>query len=283
MAAAPTLVEAHPCFGGVQEVWEHRSEATGTPMRYGLFTPPQPGPRPALWFLSGLTCTEQNVITKGGLQRDAARLGLTLVCPDTSPRGANVPGEGDRWDLGLGASYYIDATRAPWSAHYRMERWLIEELPAVLAAHHPRVDLSRQSITGHSMGGHGALVLALRHPGRFRSVSAIAPICNPSESPWGEHAFTELLGDDRALWAAHDATALVRAGAKAPPLFIDQGDADPFLESQLRPERLRAACEEAGQLLTLRVWPGYDHGYYFVATVAADHVEHAAAALRAQG
>ena len=279
MFAEPTLLERHPCFGGVQEVWEHASEATGTPMRFALFTPPKPGPRPTLWFLSGLTCSEQNVITKGGLQQHAARLGLALVCPDTSPRGLNLPGEADRWDFGVGASYYVDATQSPWAAHYRMERWLIHELPALLAEHLPRIDLGRQSVTGHSMGGHGALILALRHPGRFRSVSAIAPICHPSACPWGEHAFTQLFGEDPALWAAHDATALLRGGAKAPPLFIDQGAADPFLETQLRPDDLAAACAESGQLLTLRRWPGYDHGYYFVATVAGDHVEHAAAAL----
>ncbi|MCB9764922.1 MAG: S-formylglutathione hydrolase [Alphaproteobacteria bacterium] len=266
-----TREEAHRCFGGTQEVFSYASEATGSRMRFAVYTPPQPGPRPALWFLSGLTCTEQNVITKAGAQRACAEHGVVLICPDTSPRGTQTPGDTESWDLGEGASYYVDATAAPWAKHYRMETWITEELRAVVAAHFP-VDPDRQGITGHSMGGHGALVLALRDPSRYRSLSALSPICALSRCPWGEKALPALLGDDPAAWARWDAAALIRAGARVPEILVDQGMADPFLEGQLKPELLEAACAAAGQPLTLRRHEGYDHGYYFVASVIGAHV-----------
>ena len=284
MAAAPPAFETlseHACFGGVQGFYRHASQEIGLPMRFGVYRPPQAadGPVPVLTWLAGLTCTEETFAIKAGAQRVAAALGLMLVTPDTSPRDTGIAGADAAWDFGNAAGFYLDATQAPWSRHWRMESWLTGELPQLLAAHFP-VRADAAGLFGHSMGGHGALMLALRHPGRWRSVSAFAPIAAPMDSPWGVKAFTGYLGDDRSAWAAHDATALVRAGAKAPPLLIDQGLADQFLAEQLRPELFEAACREAGQALTLRRHPGYDHGYYFITSFIEDHLRHHAQALR---
>lgn len=272
-----TLSE-HRCFGGVQRFLSHDARAIGLPMRFSVFLPPQAerGKVPALLYLAGLTCTEETFMIKAGAQRLAAELGIALIAPDTSPRGAQVPGESDSWDFGLAAGFYLDATQAPWDRHYRMESWLLHDLLPLVGNAFP-VDLTRLGIFGHSMGGHGALTLALRHPGVFKSVSAFAPICAPSECPWGHKAFAGYLGPDKAHWLRHDASALLRA-QRAPPypqgIWVDQGLADPFLEVQLLPHRLEAACAEIGQPLTLQRHAGYDHGYYFIATFMADHLVH---------
>lgn len=261
---------ATACHGGRQSFHSHASTATGTAMRFGVFTPPGDGPFPLLWCLAGLTCNEETFAIKAGAQRVAAELGLMLVTPDTSPRGPGVADD-EAWDMGQGAGFYLDATEAPWAPHFRMRSWLMDELPGVIAAHFP-VDMARQSITGHSMGGHGALTLALTNPGRFRSVSAFAPIVAPTQVPWGQKALPLYLGDDPAAWAAHDACALIAAGARVDELLIDQGLADPFLETQLQPERLEAACAAAGIPLTFRRHAGYDHGYWFIQSFVADHL-----------
>jgi S-formylglutathione hydrolase len=282
------LVSEHRCFGGVQRFHRHAAATIGLPMRFALFLPPQAldgahgGQRvPLLVCLAGLTCTEETFTMKAGAQRLAAELGLALLMPDTSPRGANVPGEADAWDFGVGAGFYLDATQAPWSRHWRMESWLMTELlPQVWAQAPVRPD--RTGITGHSMGGHGALTLALRHPGVFASVSALAPICAPMQCPWGTKAFGGYLGGDRGTWTAHDASALMRAQAKVPypqGILVDQGLADKFLAEQLHPQALEAACAAIGQPLTLRRHAGYDHGYYFIASVIDDHLRHHAATL----
>lgn len=270
-------VSSSRCFGGRQEVWEHASAALGGPARVGVYVPPGEGPFPVLFFLSGLTCTEQNVITKGQFQEACARHGILFVAPDTSPRGEGVPDD-PAYDLGQGAGFYVDATEAPWAARYRMHSYVVDELPAWVHANFPTT--GRQGITGHSMGGHGALVAALRHPGRYASVSAFAPIVAPSAVPWGEKAFTAYLGADRAAWAAWDATALVAGARERLPILVDQGTEDSFLAAQLQPERLEAACAAARHPLTLRRQDGYDHSYYFIATFAADHVAWHARALR---
>ena len=272
-----TLSE-HACFGGTQGFYRMDSAACGGPMRFGIYVPPQAraGRVPVLFFLAGLTCTEETAATKAGMQRVAAELGLMLVTPDTGPRDTGIDGATGDWDFGEGAGFYLDATQAPWSARFRMETHVVHELPALLADAFP-ADLERVGICGHSMGGHGALVLALRHPGRYRSVSAIAPIVAPSQVPWGQKAFSRYLGDDRDAWAAHDACELVRRHADARPILVDQGLADRFLEVQLQPERFEAACAAAGQPLTLRRHPGYDHGSYFIAGVIEDHLRHHAA------
>jgi S-formylglutathione hydrolase len=256
--------------GGRQTVWKHASASTGTDMVFSLFLPPGDGPFPLVTFLSGLTCTHANVTEKGEYRAACARLGLAFLAPDTSPRGAGVADDA-AYDLGQGAGFYVDAVREPWAAHYRMWRYVTVELPAIAAQHFP-VDMGRQGIMGHSMGGHGALTAALRNPGRFRSVSAFAPIVAPSRAPWGEKAFSAYLGEDRATWAQHDAVALIASGARAPDLLVDVGDADAFLEGQLKPELLRDACAAAGQPLTLRIQPGYDHSYYFISSFMADHL-----------
>lgn len=261
-------------FGGRQLTCRHASVETGTAMRFALYLPPQAadGPVPALWFLSGLTCTEDNVTVKAGAQRFAAREGLAFIAPDTSPRGPDVPDDPDgAWDFGLGAGFYVDAAQEPWARHYRMRSYLERELPALLAGAFP-LDLSRQGVTGHSMGGHGALTLALRNPGRFRSVSAFAPIASPMNCPWGQKALGGYLGEDRAAWRAYDACALIEDGARVDALLVDQGAADAFLDAQLKPELLRSACDRAGIDLTLRLQPGYDHSYHFIATFIEDHV-----------
>lgn len=275
-----TTLEEHRCFDGVQGFYEHASQVVGLPMRFGVYLPPQAqqGPCPVLWCLAGLTCNEQTFAIKAGAQQHAARHGLVLVTPDTSPRDTGVAGAEADWDFGTAAGFYLDATREPYARHWRMESWLVQELPAVLAARFP-VRSDRAGILGHSMGGHGALTLALRHPGRFLSVSAFAPICAPTEVPWGQKAFRGYLGEDAAGWTRHDAAKLVEGGARAPSLLVDQGLDDNFLDAQLRPERLEQACAAAGQPLTLRRHAGYDHGYFFIASFVADHIAHHVAAL----
>ncbi|NOK32078.1 S-formylglutathione hydrolase [Corallococcus exercitus] len=281
-AAAPTLVSEHACFGGTQSFWKHPSEACGGEMRFSVYTPPQAkhGKVPVLYYLAGLTCTEETFPTKGGAQRVAAELGLMLVAPDTSPRGAGIPGEDADWDFGTGAGFYLDATQEPWKARYRMGTYVTKELPGILGAHFP-ARMDREGIFGHSMGGHGALVTALRNPGRYRSVSAFAPIGAPIRSPWGKKAFGGYLGPDEQTWREYDATELLKAGRRVPALLVDQGTKDKFLPDQLHPHFLKEACEAAGQPLTLRMQEGYDHGYYFVSTFMEDHLRHHGAALNA--
>jgi S-formylglutathione hydrolase len=279
-----SLLSAHACFGGEQRFYEHTSATIGLPMRFAVYLPPQallPGaaPVPAVVYLAGLTCNEETFATKAGAQRTAAELGLALIAPDTSPRGAQVPGEAESWDFGVGAGFYLDATQAPWATHWRMESYLLQELLPLVGQHLP-VDTARPGLMGHSMGGHGALTLGLRHPGRFRSLSAFAPICAPMQCPWGHKAFSGYLGADTTTWAAHDATALVQGGAVFPQgILIDQGLGDKFLADQLHPHLFEAACAQAGQPLTLRRHAGYDHGYYFISTFMADHLRHHALAL----
>jgi len=268
------VVARSRCFGGTQFVYRHASTETGTPMRLAAFVPPQAerGKVPVVWFLSGLTCTEENFTVKAGAQRVAAELGLILIAPDTSPRGEGVPDDPEgAYDFGLGAGFYVDATEAPWSRNYRMRSYIERELPALLAEHLP-VDLGRQGITGHSMGGHGALTIALRNPGRFAAVSALAPIASPMNCPWGEKALAGYLGSDRAAWRDYDSCALIEDGARLPDLLVDQGTADGFLESQLKPELLEEACAKAGIVLTLRRQEDYDHSYFFIATFIEDHL-----------
>jgi len=271
-------ISSQACFGGRQEVWEHDSETLGVPMRFAIFLPPavEQGPRPMLTFLSGLTCTEQNVITKGGFQQHCAAHGLVFLCPDTSPRGEGVA-DHEGWDLGQGAGFYLNATEEPWARHYRMHDYVVHELPALVRERFPVT--GAESITGHSMGGHGALVLSLKHPGRYASVSAFAPIVAPTQVPWGHKAFGAYLGDDRDAWKAWDATELVADAPTMGRILVDQGGADGFLTEQLQPERFATACEAAGQPLDLRIHDGYDHSYFFMATFAGDHVAHAADAL----
>ena len=271
-------IETHASFGGRQEVWTHRSSALDCDMRFGIYLPPQAQHAncPVLYWLSGLTCNEQNFITKAGAQRHAADHGVILVAPDTSPRGDAVA-DGDGYDLGLGAGFYLNATQPPWAAHYRMHDYVVDELPALVDECFATT--KARSISGHSMGGHGALVIALRNPGRYRSVSAFAPIVAPARVPWGEKAFAAYLGDDRETWRQWDATALIAAAGERLPLLVDQGDADEFLATQLRPELLRAACDAAGHPLKLRMQPGYDHSYYFISSFIGEHIAHHAAAL----
>ncbi|MEA3008557.1 MAG: S-formylglutathione hydrolase [Sphingomonadales bacterium] len=260
-------------FGGTQLACRHSSRETGTDMTFGVYLPPQAeagAPLPVLWFLSGLTCTHANVVEKGQYQRVCAELGLILVAPDTSPRGPDVPDDPD-YDFGQGAGFYVDATQDPFATNYRMSSYVTAELPDLVAAEFP-ADMARQAIAGHSMGGHGALTLALATPDRYRSVSAFAPIVAPSRVPWGDKALGRYLGPDRAAWRAHDAVALIEDGARVPEILVDQGGADGFLDVQLKPELLRDACREAGIPLTLRIQPGYDHSYYFISTFMEDHL-----------
>ena len=271
-----TLSE-HAAFGGTQRFHQHDSAEIGLPMRFALFTPPEP--KALLVYLAGLTCTEETFTMKAGAQAVAAQLGLALLMPDTSPRGAGVAGETDSWDFGVGAGFYLDATQPPWAKHWRMESWLMKELLPLVQR---ETGLERVGLFGHSMGGHGALTLALRHPGRFASLSAFAPICAPMQSPWGQKAFTGYLGEDRAAWAAHDASELMRRQT-APPypggILIDQGLNDKFLAEQLHPEAFEAACAAVVQPLTLRRQADYDHGYYFIASFVDDHLQHHASQL----
>lgn len=273
-------IEHHPCFSGWQDVYRHRSDVLGCGMNFGVYLPPQAGTGrlPVLYWLSGLTCSEQNFIAKAGAQRHAAEHGVILVVPDTSPRGDDVA-DADAYDLGQGAGFYVNATQAPWSAHYRMYDYVLEELPRLVEAAFPAT--GARAISGHSMGGHGALVMALRNPGRYRSVSAFAPIVAPTRVPWGEKAFGAYLGDDREAWKRYDAVELVAAADERLPLLVDQGEGDEFLAGQLRPDLLQAACVAAGHPLTLRLQPGYDHSYYFIASFIGDHVAHHARALHA--
>jgi S-formylglutathione hydrolase len=265
--------ETHLSFGGTQGVYRHRSRVTGCDMTFALYTPTQAadGPCPVLWYLSGLTCTHANVMEKGEYRRAAAEAGLIVVCPDTSPRGEGVPDTPD-FDLGQGAGFYLDATEPPWARHFQMESYLTHELPGLVARLFP-VDMERQGIFGHSMGGHGALTLALKSPGRFRSVSAFAPICHPMVVGWGRKAFSAYLGLDPATWRAHDAVCLIEDGARVDEILINQGTADTFLDSQLRPDTLQAACRDAGIALTLNLGDGYDHSYFFISSFMADHVK----------
>ena len=267
------VVSEAKAHGGRQLVVKHPSSATGTDMTFSIFLPPEAeagGELPVVWYLSGLTCTHANVTEKGEYRAACAELGLIFVAPDTSPRGDDVPDD-EGYDFGKGAGFYVDATEEPWSANFRMWSYVTDELPALVGAEFP-VDMQRQGITGHSMGGHGALTVALNHPGRFRSVSAFAPIVAPSQVPWGQKALAGYLGEDRTAWRKHDAVALIEDGARVPELLVDVGDADSFLEKELRPELLERACSEAGIALTLRRQPGYDHSYNFIATFMEDHL-----------
>jgi S-formylglutathione hydrolase len=259
-------------YGGVQGVYRHASSATGTPMTFAVFVPPHaPGAKlPVLFYLSGLTCTHANVMDKGEYRAACAAAGIILVAPDTSPRGEGVADD-PAWDMGQGAGFYVDATEAPWSPHFRMRTYVEQELPALIAEHFP-ADMARQGIFGHSMGGHGALTVALRDPRRFRSITAFAPICSPLNCPWGDKALTGYLGPDRAAWRAYDACALIEDGARLPDLLVDQGTADTFLDEQLKPDLLRAACDRAGIPATIRMQEGYDHSYFFISSFMADHV-----------
>ncbi len=276
-------ISEHHCFGGWQRFFRHDSRVIGLPMRFSVFVPPQAahGPVPVLFYLAGLTCTEETFMIKGGAQRFAAEHGIMLVAPDTSPRGAGVPGESDNWDFGVGAGFYVDATVAPWSQHYRMDSYIVDELFGIVSGELGG-DATRTGIFGHSMGGHGALALALRNPGHFRSVSAFAPIAAPSQCDWGKKAFTGYLGPDTTAWAPYDATELMTRTVTPFPggILIDQGLKDQFLH-QLHPEAFEAACAQASQPLTLRRHEGYDHGYYFIASFMQDHLAHHAAQLKA--
>jgi S-formylglutathione hydrolase len=266
------IVSENKAHGGRQLVVKHASAATSTDMSFSIFLPPQAegGKVPVVWYLSGLTCTHANVTEKGEYRAACAELGLAFVAPDTSPRGDDVP-DAEGYDFGKGAGFYVDATEEPWARHYRMWSYVTDELPAVLAAEFP-VDMERQAISGHSMGGHGALTVALNFPERFRSVSAFAPIVAPGQVPWGQKALAGYLGEDRASWRKHDAVALIEGGARVKDLLVDVGTADQFLEQELRPELLERACNDAGIGLTLRRQPGYDHSYYFISTFMADHL-----------
>lgn len=279
-------ISEHACFAGVQRFYEHTSTEIGLPMRFSVFMPPQAasGSVPAMLYLAGLTCNEETFMIKAGAQRLAAELGLALICPDTSPRGEapqSIAGATASWDFGIGAGFYVDATQAPWAEFWRMESYIVDELLPLVTSALP-IDAKRIGIFGHSMGGHGALTLALKYPGKFKSLSAFAPICAPTQCPWGEKAFTGYLGSERSAWAAHDASALMLAQSTAPypaGILIDQGLADKFLPEQLHPHVFEAACANVSQALTLRRHAGYDHGYYFIATFMADHLRHHAEQL----
>jgi len=276
------LVSEHACFGGVQQFYKHDSRETRGPMKFSVYQPPQAkaGNVPALYYLAGLTCTDETFPTKAHAQAAAAELGLMLIAPDTSPRTPRIPGDADKWDFGQGAGFYVDATLAPWSDNYRMYSYVAQELPDVVAANLPALS-DATGIFGHSMGGHGALTIALRNPSRYKSVSAFAPIGAPMQCPWGQKAFTNYLGSDQEKWREHDASELVARKALPAPILIDQGTADQFLaEGQLLPEKFSAAAAKSGQKLTLRMQPGYDHGYYFIQTFMADHLQHHAKILR---
>lgn len=265
----------HRCFGGTQIYLQHDSAEIGLPMKVGVYLPPavEKGKVPALTYLAGLTCTEDTFLIKAGAQRLAAELGLILIAPDTSPRGTDFPGQAESWDFGIGAGFYVDATEAPWKAHWRMYSYVTKELPALIADHF-QVDTARRGIFGHSMGGHGALICGLKNPDLFKSVSAFAPISNPINCPWGQKAFTGYLGSDKKSWATYDASELMKAKAHPNAILVDQGQADQFLAAQLYPESLEAAAKVSGQKLTLRRQDGYDHGYYFIQSFVADHLRH---------
>ena len=274
-------ISVNRAYGGTQGVYRHASAETGTPMMFSVFVPDRaPGTKlPVVWYLSGLTCTHANVTDKGDFRRACAELGLIFIAPDTSPRGEGVPDDAaGAYDFGLGAGFYVDATEAPFDGNYRMYSYITDELPRLIADNFP-ADMARQAITGHSMGGHGALTLALRNPAKYRSVSAFAPIVAPGQVPWGEKALSGYLGEDRSTWRQHDAVALIEDGARVAEILVDQGEADQFRTEQLRPELLACACEAAGIALTLRMQPGYDHSYYFISTFMGDHLAWHAARL----
>ena len=276
-----TTVSQSRSFGGTQGIYSHASTELGCTMRFSVYMPPQAALSrvPLLYWLSGLTCTEENFTVKAGAQRVASELGIAVVAPDTSPRGLGIPGESESWDLGLGAGFYVDATREPWSRGYRMYSYVTRELPALVNASFP-VEPRRAGIFGHSMGGHGALVIALRNPEKYRSVSAFAPISSPTRCPWGEKALSAYLGEDRDAWREYDASLLLESrGWKGPTILVDQGTKDPFLENQLKPELLVEASRRAHVALDLRMQEGYDHSYYFIATFMADHLRFHAQAL----
>jgi S-formylglutathione hydrolase len=276
-------ISTNTAFGGVQGVYKHRSTATGTDMTFSVYVPPHaPGATlPVVWYLSGLTCTHANVTDKGEFRRACAELGVIFVAPDTSPRGEGVPDDAEgAYDFGLGAGFYVDATEEPFAQHYRMRTYIEEELPALIAENFP-VDMSRQGVMGHSMGGHGALTISLRNPERFKSTSAFAPIVSPMNCPWGNKALGGYLGADQSDWAEYDACALIAGGARLPDLLVDQGEADNFLGEQLKTHLLSEACDAAGQKATIRMQPGYDHSYYFISTFMADHLAWHAERLKA--
>ncbi|MEO8153621.1 MAG: S-formylglutathione hydrolase [Rhizobacter sp.] len=275
-----TTLSEHACFGGMQGFYQHDSDETGTAMKFGVFVPPQAkaGAVPVLFYLAGLTCNEETFAIKTGAQRHAAEHGLMLITPDTSPRNTGVEGADAAWDFGTAAGFYLDATEAPWRKHWRMGSYVTRELRALVLQRFEARD-DRVGLFGHSMGGHGALTLALNNPGLYQSVSAFAPIAAPMQCPWGVKAFSGYLGDDRKAWTRHDATELIKGGARLPPLLIDQGLADKFLAEQLNPDLFEAACLAAGQPLTLRRHEGFDHGYYFISTFIGDHIAHHARAL----
>ncbi len=278
------IISEQHCFGGVQGIYRHQSSETGTPMQFAVFQPADPQrqkqsqkKRPVLWFLSGLTCNEENFVIKAGAQRYAAEFGIMLIAPDTSPRGADIVGEQDDYDFGSGAGFYVDATRPPWHKNYRMYSYISEELPQLIFANFA-ADCQRQGITGHSMGGHGALTIGLKNPDTYQSISAFSPICAPMQCAWGRKALSGYLGDNQSNWAQYDATALIKQGAgrdrhgRRGEILIDQGTADNFLDDQLKPELLKTACQQSGQPLTLRLQAGYDHSYFFIATFIKDHI-----------
>ena len=285
MAVIPfEVVSQHRCFNGTVGFYKHDAASTACPMKFSVFTPPQAqaGRVPVLYYLAGLTCTEETFMIKAGAQRIAAELGIMLVAPDTSPRGVKLPGDSDSWDFGVGAGFYVDATVEPWSRHYRMYTYVTQELRALVEAQFP-ADSARTGIFGHSMGGHGALTIALRNPDRYRSVSAFAPIAAPKQCPWGQKAFSGYLGPDRGQWNSYDATELVAAvkdAARKPQILIDQGLSDQFLQTQLHPHLFEDACKKAGYPLQLRRHEGYDHGYYFISTFMQDHLVHHARILQ---
>lgn len=274
------LLSSNKCFDGWLKRYKHQSESTGTEMIFAIYLPPQAQTEsvPVLYWLSGLTCTDENFTQKAGAQRIAAELGVAIVCPDTSPRGLDLPGEHDSYDFGSGAGFYVNATEEPWSRNYRMYDYVVKELPELIERQFPVTD--RRSIAGHSMGGHGALICALKNPGRYQSVSAFSPITNPVNCPWGEKAFSGYLGEDRESWKQWDACELIATASERLPLLVDQGEADGFLSEQLKPEALEEACEKAGHPLTLRRQPGYDHSYFFIASFIEDHLRHHADALK---
>lgn len=268
------MIDSHRSHGGEQQRYRHRSETLGCDMVYSVFLPPQAtdGPVPVLYYLSGLTCTDENFVAKAGAQQHAARHGIAIVAPDTSPRGEEVPDDPDgAWDFGSGAGFYVNATQAPWDKHYRMYDYVLEELPALINESMP-VDGNRQAITGHSMGGHGALTVGLRNPDRYRSISAFSPICSPSQCPWGHKALGRYMGDDQTQWLAHDACHLIGQASRQLPILVDQGGSDGFLVEQLKPELLMSAATEAGYPINLRLQAGYDHSYFFVSSFMADHM-----------
>lgn len=274
-------VSTNRSHGGAQTVWTHQSKETGTPMTFSVFVPDRaPSTKlPVLWYLSGLTCTHANVTEKGEFRAACAEHGIIFVAPDTSPRGDDVPDD-ENYDFGKGAGFYVDATQEPWARHFRMRSYIERELPKLITAHFPMVDMQRQGITGHSMGGHGALTIALRNPGRFRSVSAFAPIVSPLSCPWGDKALTGYLGAERPTWREYDACALMEDGARLPNLLIDQGEADGFLVEQLKTDLLVQACAAAGQPATIRMQPNYDHSYFFISSFMGEHVGWHAARLK---